>query len=154
MIVDAAVEHVPKAGKHCVPVGGVAGGQPVQPEGLHERRIGEFGRAAQTAFFTVDHAENAVGQSGEAGRFDAGGLAGCGEPRPDMVGQGIGALVNAFFLFIPGAVDRFQHLDEARTAISRCFGKYVPPQNGFASGVRNMVSGQPPCSPVALSAAM
>ena len=27
------------------------------------------------------------------------------------------------------------------------FGKYVPPQNGAPSGVRNIVSGQPPCSP-------
>ena len=33
-------------------------------------------------------------------------------------------------------------------------GKYVPPQNGAPSGARNMVSGQPPCSPIACSADM
>ena len=31
-------------------------------------------------------------------------------------------------------------------------GKYVPPKNGLPSGVRNAVSGQPPCPEIALIA--
>ena len=34
------------------------------------------------------------------------------------------------------------------------FGKYVPPHTGSPAGVRNMVSGQPPCSPRRCSAFM
>ena len=40
---------------------------------------------------------------------------------------------------------RAKHLPERRQAVRGSGGKYVPPKNGSPSGVRNTVSGQPPC---------
>ena len=77
------------------------------------------------------------------------------------IGNAMGAAVNivtksgtnrltgqVYEWFRGSGLDAQDYFDEKAGRPKRSsLGKYVPPQNGSASGVRNMVSGQPPCSP-------
>ena len=67
-----------------------------------------------------------------------------GQPRLDMRGQAVGALVEARPLLAPGLVDRLHHLDEARAAVARLARKVGAAPERLA--VRRQEHGQRPAA--------
>ena len=116
-------------------------------------RLRKLRRAAQPAIGHVDGARDAVRDAIELGKADN-DLA----FRPRTLGearhQGVAIFADAVRLLAKQPRDFIQHVGEGRAAEARLFRKIRAAPHRLAGRLRNIVSGQPPCSPSRCSAFM
>lgn len=154
MVVYATLQHHFQRKEKIVAMRFIAAIEPGEPQIVHERRIRELWRSLDPAAHRIDQAAYAcsdlvkpldlVRNWGDLRR----------EPAFQMVENGLRIMVNFLFILVPEIIDRVQHIDKTRHVVALVPGKVSTAPEGFAIGRRNMVSGHPPCCPIAPSAAI
>ena len=95
------------------------------------------------------------GRLGQQGRRERVAATDAGRAElPDRLGERARLAVDLGAPLAVRLVHRAQHVAEAGIPWRGSGGKYVPPQNGSPSGVRNTVIGQPPWPVSATTASM
>ena len=124
----------------------LAGALPARQSSSNNAGLRKFRRAAGAAVNRVDDAAElarGIVEFGKPDRGAAGGVRGGGEP----LHQCGAVLLDLLRLVAEQPRDLAQHVDKGRFAVARGVGKISAAPDRLAVGVRNMVSGQPPCSP-------
>ena len=154
MVVDAALAHALERVLDGLEEALVAGAQPGPPEHFQDRRLRKLGRAAQAA---VDAGRTYCRSAPPRHRAPSSRWSPCLPAAPFRTAAPASA--SRFCAILPGS--SLNSRDTSRSTSTKAgrpkrlsFGKYVPPHTGSPAGVRNIVSGQPPCSPSRCSAFM
>ena len=133
MIVDAARVHRLEHRAQSLAEGRIAAAEHLVPEKAEDRRIGEFGRAAEAAMDGIDRAQKRVADAGQIGRRHARPGAQFRQLR-QMVGENEAAALHVVAAGAPGGIDGFEHLPERGAAPARLGRPIGAPEHRLAIG--------------------